>query len=97
MACLLACPGLPDENLERTLSLKRRWTHKCSLRGLVWKILLGTYHVDAMFYMKLVELGASSRDEKICDDTFRTFKKDERFHMRVREDMVGTMDHLFFF
>jgi len=55
----------------------------------IWKILLGTYHVDADFYMKLVELGASSRDQKICDDTFRTFRNNEQFHSRVTEEMVG--------
>jgi hypothetical protein len=51
-------------------------------------VLLGTYHEDAVFYMRLVEMGASSRDAKIRDDTFRTFKTDEKFHARVKEEQV---------
>jgi hypothetical protein len=35
-----------------------------------------------------VEMGASSRDAKIRDDTFRTFKTDEKFHARVKEEQV---------
>jgi hypothetical protein len=59
------------------------------------QVLLGTYHVDAPFYIRLVEAGASSRDAKIRDDTFRTFRTDELFHLRVHEDMVRPRINVF--
>lgn len=42
-----------------------------------------------MYYMRLVEMGASIRDGKIRDDTFRTFKTDERFQAKVKEEVVS--------
>ncbi|CAM9921105.1 unnamed protein product, partial [Heterosigma akashiwo] len=35
---------------------------QCSLRGLVWKILLGAVHMDTSLYIRLVECGPSDQD-----------------------------------
>ena len=69
--------------------------HQCSLRGLVWKVLLGTIHTDAMLYIRLVEKGPSSEDFKIRNDTFRTFPRDEEFRRRVHEHKLSRINNAF--
>jgi hypothetical protein len=76
--------GLPGEAVEL-----------CSLRGLIWKVLLGAVHVDAMLYMKLVEQGASWKDSLIKQDTFRTFKSDKEFQRRVPEAKLSRVNNAF--
>lgn len=68
---------------------------RCSLRGLVWKVLLGTIHTDAVLYIRLVGRGPSSEDVKIREDTFRTFAGDEVFRRRVPEDKLSRINNAF--
>ena len=68
---------------------------QCSLRGLVWKVLLGTIHTDAMLYIRLVAKGPSSEDFKIREDTFRTFPRDEVFRRRVNEDKLSRINNAY--
>ncbi|CBN77216.1 conserved unknown protein [Ectocarpus siliculosus] len=69
--------------------------HQCSLRGLVWKVLLGTIHTDSMLYIRLVAKGPSSEDVKIREDTFRTFPRDEEFRRRVHEDKLSRINNAY--
>ncbi|CAM9185191.1 unnamed protein product [Choristocarpus tenellus] len=66
-----------------------------SLRGLVWKVLLGSVHMDVMLYLHLVGQGASWADAKIRDDTFRTFRGDQEFRRRVPEDKLSRVNNAF--
>ncbi|KAI8070189.1 rab-GTPase-TBC domain-containing protein [Thamnidium elegans] len=58
------------------------------LRGNIWKLLLGVYQISATSYIYLVELGPSSLDDKIRNDTFRTMTTDTKFIEHVSEDML---------
>ncbi|CAM9703507.1 unnamed protein product [Ectocarpus fasciculatus] len=69
--------------------------HQCSLRGLVWKVLLGTIHTDSTLYIRLVAKGPSSEDVKIKEDTFRTFPRDEEFRRRVHEDKLSRINNAY--
>lgn len=55
----------------------------------IWKLLLGVpIKYDAEDYIRKIELGPSSFDSKIRDDTFRTFKNNEVFWERVKEEQL---------
>lgn len=69
--------------------------HRCSLRGLVWKVLLGTIHTDSSLYTRLVRKGPSSEDVKIKEDTFRTFPRDEEFRRRVHEHKLSRINNAY--
>lgn len=69
--------------------------HQCSLRGLVWKVLLGTIHTDSVLYIRLVAKGPSSEDAKIKEDTFRTFPRDEEFRRRVHEHKLSRINNAY--
>lgn len=69
--------------------------HHCSLRGLVWKVLLGTIHTDSALYVRLVGKGPSSEDVKIKEDTFRTFPRDEEFRRRVHEHKLSRINNAY--
>jgi len=56
-----------------------------TIRGLVWKALLGINCIRQTEYIRLVELRESSFFDKICRDTYRTFKSDPLFKGRVNE------------
>eukprot|EP00842_Homolaphlyctis_polyrhiza_P000077 jgi/Hompol1/106/HPOL_002019-RA len=60
----------------------------CSLRGRVWKALLGIYRISALDYITLVQRGPSLVSEKIQNDTFRTLMTDKAFQSRVSNDML---------
>jgi len=81
---LVITEGLPEE--AGTSGNKR-----CSMRGLVWKILLGAMHMDASLYIRLVELGPSSQDAAIQDDLFRVFPNDPEFVAKVSLDQMSRM------
>jgi cell cycle arrest protein BUB2 len=70
---------------------------ECSLRGKVWKVLLGVSTVDAGEYVSLVGLGRSAKYDDICKDTARTFKSDPQFRSRVTETkmnrVLNVLDH----
>jgi cell cycle arrest protein BUB2 len=59
-----------------------------TLRGSVWKILLGVFRLDAMEYISLVKKGTSSAGEKIQNDVFRTLATDKLFCETVTTEML---------
>ncbi|KAF0775932.1 hypothetical protein AaE_000367, partial [Aphanomyces astaci] len=71
----------PEEDVENALTL----------RGRVWKVLLGMDDDSAASverkqeYKRTVAKGASSSDGEIRNDTFRTFRGDPSFARRVPE------------
>lgn len=76
---LLLLEGLPsDANTLQTAMFGR-----CSLRGLVWKVLLGIGHVDVDEYTQLVKRGPSIVDSRVREDARRTFAKSDDFTTRV--------------
>lgn len=44
---------------------------QCTLRGTVWKVLLGVPELDTERYLHTLKKGASRCDEDIHNDTFR--------------------------
>ncbi|KAJ3040859.1 hypothetical protein HDV00_010319 [Rhizophlyctis rosea] len=78
--------GLPDNASAPSSS-----TSRCSLRGKVWKILLGVYRLSALDYITFIEKGPSEVWDKIKNDTFRTFAKDVEFHERVGESVIARL------
>src|SRR3546814_8899854 len=69
--------GLPEETEEeheqRSAGNKAQNTF-CTLRGTVWKLMLGALHVDAQRYLDLIKLGPCWADGKLRNDTFRTLQ-----------------------
>ncbi|KAJ1553909.1 hypothetical protein HK096_005856, partial [Nowakowskiella sp. JEL0078] len=61
---------------------------RCSLRGRVWKVLLGIYKVSALEYVTLVERGKCDVFHKIKNDTFRTLATNKKFTEKVSEAMI---------
>jgi|SaaInlV_200m_DNA_6_1039755.scaffolds.fasta_scaffold57256_1 cell cycle arrest protein BUB2 len=54
----------------------------------MWKVFLGltaSHHMSAQAYMKVVQEGPSTYDEKIRADTYRTFATDANFKAFVPE------------
>lgn len=81
---LLLLDGLPsDANAIQTELFGR-----CSLRGLVWKALLGIGTVDANEYASLVREGPSADDSRVREDARRTFSKNDDFTTRVPNDKI---------
>ncbi|KAJ3284634.1 hypothetical protein HK104_009835 [Borealophlyctis nickersoniae] len=74
--------GLP-ENASDTESPNR-----CSLRGKVWKIVLGVYRISGLEYLSLIDRGRCDIWNKITNDTFRTLATDKKFWERVDESML---------
>ncbi len=66
-----------------------------SLRGKVWKLLLGTYKISALEYITLVTKGPSSVYDKIKNDTFRTLATDKKFLQTVDENMLSRVLNAF--
>ncbi len=90
--------GLPDETREeQELRTTQNGAHStyCTLRGTIWKLLLGAFHMDSMHYIHLVEEGPTSFDSKIRNDTFRTFQGDEEFWSRVTESQLARVLNAF--
>ncbi|TPX37120.1 hypothetical protein SmJEL517_g00942 [Synchytrium microbalum] len=67
----------------------------CSLRGRIWKILLGIYRMKAQDYVSLIQRGASEVHDKIRNDTFRTLATDRKFLARVDEGMLSRVLNAF--
>ncbi|KAI8999308.1 bub2 protein [Gaertneriomyces semiglobifer] len=94
---LLATKNTSDAQLRESLRKLRRMVlteglphsaRDCSLRGRIWKVLLGIYRVSSSEYFTLIERGPSPVHDKIRNDTFRTLATDKTFCARVREDML---------
>lgn len=83
LRALILDKGLPEETAEERRAFRE--DGRCTLRGLVWKILLGIGKLDAESYIQLVERGPSDCSDKISGDTYRTFKSDDAFWQCVPE------------
>lgn len=86
---LLLLEGLPkDANALCTETFGR-----CSLRGLVWKALLGIGVIESDEYYNLVRRGPSSDDSRVREDARRTFSKNDDFTTRVpTEKMIRVLN-----
>jgi len=61
---------------------------RLTLRGKIWKALIGVNHVSAQEYLQLIEMGTSVRYDKIRGDSFRTFPDEKIFTERVPEPSI---------
>ena len=78
---LILLEGLPPETENERVTC----TTKCSLRGKVWKILLGLRKVDAANYISIISRGPSKHEEKIDNDLHRTLASNKEFSSRVSQ------------
>lgn len=67
-------PETEDEKAKRDATNDPSVHDVCTLRGTIWKLLLGALHMDAVHYMHLIAEGPTWMDQKIRNDTFRTFQ-----------------------
>lgn len=81
---LLLLEGLPSD----ANALHTPYFGRCSLRGLLWKALLGIGVVDADEYASLVRKGPSTDDSRVREDARRTFAKSDDFTTRVPTDKI---------
>lgn len=75
--------GIPPQSHEELR--QENIDHMCSLRGKIWKLLLGVRNVDGEKYLHSVQQGPSRLSEKISNDTKRTFQHDTLFGKIVNE------------
>ena len=83
---LVVLEGIPPESpQERQVHVSR-----CSLRGRIWKLLLGVERVDARRYGRLIGRGPAraEMEEKIENDIERTLKNNGEYHDRVPDDQL---------
>ena len=83
---LVVLEGIPPESpQERQVHVSR-----CSLRGRIWKLLLGVERVDARRYGRLIGRGPAraEMEEKIEKDIERTLKNNGEYHDRVPDDQL---------
>ncbi|KAJ3379535.1 hypothetical protein HDU92_006625 [Lobulomyces angularis] len=78
-----------------TLLMEKENMAVCTLRGKIWKILLGVYKVNAKEYTDLVEKKESENFDKIKNDCFRTLKTDKNFLFKVDFDMISRVLNAF--
>lgn len=57
--------------------------------------MLGVYKIDAKEYTQLILRGACAVEEKIQNDTFRTFGTDKEFQTVVSSDMLSRVLNAF--
>ncbi|EGG24216.1 RabGAP/TBC domain-containing protein [Cavenderia fasciculata] len=81
--------GLPLESEEEIKDRRSDSSSQCSLRGLVWKILLGIRDLEPDRYLELLERGQSDQYQKIRKDISRTFMKDAEFSQSVSQDKLS--------
>mmetsp|Transcript_23386 Transcript_23386/g.92935 ORF Transcript_23386/g.92935 Transcript_23386/m.92935 type:complete len:310 (-) Transcript_23386:1175-2104(-) len=79
---LILWEGLPDSASDGG------FCGRGSLRGTVWKALLGVADVNVDEYLQLVDKGASNDYQKIFNDVYRTFSKHEEYTSRVPREML---------
>ncbi|GMF07472.1 unnamed protein product [Ambrosiozyma monospora] len=60
----------------------------CHYRVYIWSILLRAEPIEANYYLQLVQKGKSKSFDKIHNDAFRTFKKDEMFSRTVSNSVL---------
>ncbi|EAL72986.1 RabGAP/TBC domain-containing protein [Dictyostelium discoideum AX4] len=81
--------GLPPETEEEIEDRTKQDGSKCSLRGMIWKILLGVDKIQPDKYIELIEKGPSNRYQKIRKDIGRTFNRDSQFSQAVSQDQLS--------
>jgi cell cycle arrest protein BUB2 len=81
---LVLIDGIPEESITEQTT----WTTKCTLRGKIWKVLLGVNKVDAAQYLHLVSKGPSKHASKIDDDLHRTLASTVSFTSRVPQAKI---------
>ena len=86
---LILTEGVPPDSEREQLSARGDWGGACSLRGLLWKVMLGAIHVDAELYIRLVDAGPTWKNEAICRDIYRVFQGNEKFKERVPNDKMA--------
>lgn len=80
---LILMEGIPPQSQDE---LRRENIDRASsLRGKIWKLLLGVRTVDGEKYLRAVSQGPSRLSEKISNDTKRTFQHDTLFGKIVGE------------
>jgi cell cycle arrest protein BUB2 len=85
---LILLEGLPSESEEEENA--RTSGSPCSLRGIVWKILMNIKHVNAEKYISLIQQGPSARCyQQIRKDIGRTFMNDLDFAASVPQDKLS--------
>lgn len=78
--------GLPSTSASEREALR---TRSCTtMRGKLWKVLLGAPDIQCQEYLDLVKQGPSRSHSKIEDDVFRTFASDEDFRTLVRQEQL---------
>ncbi|KAJ3194387.1 hypothetical protein HK101_002860 [Irineochytrium annulatum] len=83
---LILSEGVPDhEETFASTTAPAPTTPSCSLRGRIWKALLGIYRVSALEYVTLNNKGPCDVYDKLKNDTFRTLATDRLFKSRVDE------------
>eukprot|EP01113_Clastostelium_recurvatum_P033902 TRINITY_DN4537_c0_g1_i2.p1 TRINITY_DN4537_c0_g1~~TRINITY_DN4537_c0_g1_i2.p1 ORF type:complete len:363 (+),score=46.56 TRINITY_DN4537_c0_g1_i2:24-1091(+) len=86
---LVLMEGLPVEDDGELTDRQRGQVGSCSLRGKIWKILLGVKSVDAGQYSALLAKGPSPQYQKIRKDIDRTFMSDTAFAQSVDQDKLS--------
>ena len=85
---IVATKGLPKRCLDEREGRVGDPTDPVNLRALVWKVLLGSVHIDANHYLELINKGPCWKEYGIRQDTFRTFPTIEDFWERVDEGQI---------
>jgi len=87
---LILLEGLPMES-EEEISNRLKDNSACSLRGLIWKIMLNVKNVDSEKYISLVQKGKPKNEtyQKIRKDIPRTFMNDRDFASSVSQDKLS--------
>jgi cell cycle arrest protein BUB2 len=87
---LILLHGLPPES-EHEMVNRLEGNTVCSLRGMIWKIMLNVKAIDAEKYISLVQKGKPRNDiyQQIRKDIPRTFMNDNDFANSVSQDKLA--------
>ena len=83
--------GIPTQSEEEL----KKVDIECSLRGRIWKILLGVTRVEADRYIECVRRGPSPLADKIERDRDRTFQHDDAFEKAVPQSKLVRLTNAF--
>jgi len=87
---LILLEGLPAES-EQEVANRLGENSTCSLRGMIWKIMLNVKNIDVEKYISLVQKGKPRNEDyqKIRKDVPRTFMNDKDFADSVSHDKLS--------
>lgn len=86
---LVLLEGVPPETDEEINERTKGQLGKCSLRGMIWMVLLGVRNVDSERYAQLLAKGPSNQYQKVRNDIGRTFMNDASFEQSVAQDKLS--------